>query len=268
MTYSQWILFILVIQVVHFLGTYKLYQRAGREAWEALVPFYSAVVMMKIINRPSWWVFLLLIPVVNLLMFPVVWVETARSFGHNSTKDTWLAILTLGFYNFYLSYATESSYINDRSLKPRTEVGEWVSSIVFAIVAATIVHTYFFQPFTIPTSSLEKSLLVGDYLFVSKIHYGARVPMTPVAAPMVHDTIPLVGVRSYAKKPSIPYFRFPGFQDIKRNEIVVFNWPTDTVRFFRERTKFGVKKPIDKLILLFLELLITSRSIVFFIKLS
>ncbi|MGB0838270.1 MAG: signal peptidase I [Flavobacteriaceae bacterium] len=246
MTYSQWILFILVIQVVHFLGTYKLYQRAGREAWEALVPFYSAVVMMKIINRPSWWVFLLVIPVVNLLMFPVIWVETARSFGHNSTKDTWLAILTLGFYNFYLSYGTDSSYINDRSLKPRTEVGEWVSSIVFAIVAATIVHTYFFQPFTIPTSSLEKSLLVGDYLFVSKIHYGARVPMTPIAAPMVHDTIPLVGVRSYAKKPSIPYFRFPGFESIERNDIVVFNWPADTVEQFFKRPDRKIIKPIDK----------------------
>ena len=81
-------------------------------------------------------------------------------------------------------------YVEDRSLKPRTSAGDWVSSILFAIVAATIVHTYFIQPFVIPSSSLEKTLLVGDFLFVSKFHYGARVPMTTVALPMVHDSIP------------------------------------------------------------------------------
>ena len=140
---------------------------------------------MKIINRPTWWVILLFIPIINLLMFPIVWVETARSFGKNSTIDTFLAILTLGFYNYYLNYVANVTYIEDRSLKPRTELGEWVSSIVFAIIAATMVHTYFMQPYTIPTSSLEKSLLVGDFLFVSKFHYGARVPMTTIAAPMV-----------------------------------------------------------------------------------
>jgi len=246
MTSLQWIYFILIIQVIHFLGTYKLYQRAGRKAWEAIVPFYNAVVLMKIINRPTWWLILLLIPIVNLLMFPVIWVETARSFGHNSTKDTWIAILSLGFYNFYLSYFTEAKYKEKRSLNPGTEVGEWISSIVFAIVAATIVHTYFFQPFTIPTSSLEKSLLIGDYLFVSKIHYGARTPMTPIAAPMVHDTLPLINTRSYLKKPQLPYFRIPGFEEIERNDIVVFNWPADTVEQFYRRPDYKVIKPVDK----------------------
>jgi signal peptidase I len=81
---------------------------------------------------------------------------------------------------------------------------------------------------------------------VSKFHYGARVPMTTVAAPMVHDSLPFVGTKSYLKKPQLPYFRIPGFQDIKRNEIVVFNWPTDTVRFFRDPSNIHVEKPIDK----------------------
>ena len=115
----------------------------------------------------------------------------------NDKRDTWLAILTFGLYIYYLNYGLNLSYVENRSLKPRTEVGEWISSILFAIVAATIVHTYLIQPFTIPSSSLEKTLLVGDFLFVSKVNYGARIPMTTIAAPMVHDTIPLLGVKSY-----------------------------------------------------------------------
>jgi len=145
-----------------------------------------------------------------------------------------------------VNYATDNAYIVDRDLKPRTEAGEWISSILFAVIAATIVHTYFMQPFTIPTSSLEKTLLVGDFLFVSKFHYGARVPKTAVAFPMVHDTIPVLGIKSYLNKPQIPYLRFPGFEDIERNDIVVFNWPVDTVRKFFDRSGKHYDKPIDK----------------------
>ncbi|WP_425629297.1 signal peptidase I [Cellulophaga lytica] len=245
MNITQWIIFILIIQVIHFLGTWKLYVKAGRKAWEAAVPVYNAIVLMQIIRRPKWWVILLFIPIINLLMFPVIWVETIRSYGKNSLVDTWLVILTLGFYIYYVNYALDVKHIEDRSLHPTTGLGEWVSSIVFAIVAATFVHTYFIQPYVIPTSSLEKTLLVGDFLFVSKFHYGARTPMTTVAAPMVHDTLPIVGLKSYLNKPQLPYFRLPGFQKIKRNDIVVFSWPADTVRQFFVKEK-GVRKPIDK----------------------
>lgn len=245
MNTTQWLLFILFVQLIHFAGTWKLYRKAGRKGWEAAIPVYNAIVLMKIIRRPSWWVLLLFIPIINLLMFPVVWVETIRSFGKNSVLDTWLVILTLGFYIYYVNYALDVHYIEDRSLHPKSGAGEWVSSIVFAVVAATLVHTYFMQPYVIPTGSLEKTLLVGDFLFVSKFHYGARIPMTTVAAPMVHDTLPLLGIRSYLNKPQLPYFRLPGLQEIKRNEIVVFSWPADTVRIFFKREE-GVKKPIDK----------------------
>jgi len=242
---TQWILFILIIQVIHFLGTWKLYVKAGRKAWEAAIPFYNAIILMQIINRPKWWVLLLFIPIINLLMFPVIWVETIRSFGQNTLKDTWLVILTLGFYIYYVNYMMDVNYIEDRSLQPKSALGEWVSSIVFAIVAATFVHTYFIQPYVIPTGSLEKTLLIGDFLFVSKFHFGARTPMTTIAAPMVHDTIPLAKVRSYVNKPQLPYFRLPGFQNIKRKDLVVFSWPADTVRQFFIAEK-GVQKPIDK----------------------
>lgn len=245
MTFLEWLGFFLVLQLVHFGGTWKLYRAAGESPWKALVPIYNAVILMKIINRPKWWVILLFIPTINIIMFAVLWIETARSFGKNSTKDTFLVLISLGFYLYWINYASSIRYVSDRSLKSRTTLGETISSIAFAIVAATIVHNYFIQPFIIPTGSLEKSLLIGDFLFVSKFHYGARAPMTAVSFPMVHDTIPLLKVRSYLKKPQIPYFRFPGFEKIKRNEIVVFSWPADTVRQFFVKEK-GVRKPIDK----------------------
>ena len=246
MTLNQWFLFFLGIQLIHFLGTWKLYIKAGRKAWEAIIPVYNAIVLMKIMNRPKWWVILLFIPIINLLMFPIVWIETIRSFGKNSNTDSILVVATLGFYIYYVNYMENVSYIKDRSLKPRTATGEWVSSIAFAIIAATLVHTYFMQPYTIPTSSLEKSLLIGDFLFVSKFHYGARVPMTTVSAPMVHDTLPVIKVKSYLKKPQLPYFRFPALQKIKQNDIVVFSWPVDTVEQFFKKTNRRIRKPIDK----------------------
>lgn len=245
MTFTEWFYFFLAIQAVHFLGTWKLYSRAGQAAWKAAVPIYNAIVLMKIINRPRWWVVLLFLPIINLIMFPVIWVETLRSFGKNSSIDTLLGIATLGMYIYYINYATDATYIENRSLKPRTAFGEWVGSILFAVVIATLVHTYFIQPYIIPTGSLEKTLLTGDFLFVSKYHYGARVPQTVVSFPMVHDTIIGTGVRSYLKKPQLPYLRFPKLQEIKRNEIVVFSWPADTVRQFFVK-EAGVDKPIDK----------------------
>ncbi|MDT0557206.1 signal peptidase I [Ichthyenterobacterium sp. W332] len=260
MNWTQWLIFFLIIQVIHGLGTWKLYVKAGRKPWEAFVPVYNAYILMKIINRPWWWTILLFLPIVNLIMLPAVWVETARSFGKNSLVDTLLAVITFGFYSYYISYATNAEYVKERDLNPVTSAGEWISSILFAIVAATIVHTYFFQPYVIPSSSLEKSLLIGDFLIVSKMHYGARTPMTTVAAPMVHDTIPLLKKKSYLfsdehdkretswkNKLQLPYFRLPGWDNIDRNEIVVFNQPADTLldmnNFHPDRNYY---KPIDK----------------------
>jgi signal peptidase I len=149
-------------------------------------------------------------------------------------------------YIAYVSYTQKLNYNADRSAEPVNKTSDTISSLLFAIVVATFVHTYFIQPFTIPTSSLEKSLLVGDFLFVSKVNYGARTPMTTVALPMVHDTIPLTKKKSYLTWPELPYFRIPGFQSVERNDIVVFNWPVDTVYKFRDKSGLRVDKPIDK----------------------
>ncbi|SVA22500.1 uncharacterized protein METZ01_LOCUS75354 [marine metagenome] len=245
MTLFQWFIFFLIIQLIHGIGTWKLYKSAGFKEIYAFVPIYNAIVLMKIINRPWWWVFLLFIPIINLLIIPVIWVETCRSFGKNSLTDTLLVLISLGLFIYSINYSNNIEYVINRDLNSKTALGEWVSSIIFAIILATIVHTYFIQPYIIPTGSLEKTLLVGDFLFVSKFHYGARVPQTAISFPMVHDTIVGTGIRSYLNKPQIPYFRLPGFEKVKRNEIVTFSWPADTVRKFFVKEK-GVKKPIDK----------------------
>lgn len=246
MTALQWFIFFLIVQIIHGLGTWKLYEKAGRKSWEPFIPVYNSIILMKIINRPTWWTTLLFIPIINLIMFIVVWVETLRSFGKNSSKDTLLGVLTFGFYIYYVNYFENVEYIKDRSLVAKTQVGDTVSSLLYAIVVATLVHTYVMQPFTIPTSSLEKSLLIGDFLFVSKFHYGARTPKTAVALPMVHDSLLIVKEKSYLNWPQLPSFRLPGVQSIKRNDIVVFNWPVDTVYQFFDRSGRHIDKPVDK----------------------
>ncbi|AWK06029.1 signal peptidase I [Flavobacterium crocinum] len=261
MNLIQWLFFILIAQIIHGLCTWNLYLKADRKPIESFIPIYNLVVLMKIIKRPRWWVFLLFIPIINLLIIPVVWIEVIRSFGKNTTKDTIIVLLTLGFYIAYLNYTSKNCvYIENRDLKPKSKTEDTIGSLLFAVIVATLVHTYVIQPFTIPSSSLEKTLYTGDFLFVSKLNFGARTPITTIAVPMVHDSIPLSGLKSYVfnddfskketsflNKFQLPYFRLPAIENIKRNDIVVFNQPADTLSnmddFHPDRNYY---KPIDK----------------------
>lgn len=243
---TSWIITILVISTLHAICTWKLYIKAGRKAWEAFVPVYNGIVLMQIINRPKWWMFLVFLPVINLLILPVIWIETLRTFGKKTTADMWLGVITFGLYIGYVNYTQDVSHEAKRDTKPATKALDTLGSLTFALIVATFVHTYFIQPFVIPSSSLEKSLLIGDFLFVSKFHYGARTPMTPIAAPMVHDSIPVVKKLSYLSKPQLPYFRFPALEKIKNNDIVVFNWPRDTLDNMYHPSPIRVDKPRDK----------------------
>jgi len=245
MTFQELFIYFLIFQVINFLGTWKLYLKSGFKAWEALIPIYNFIILMKIIKRPSWWVILLFIPTINLIMLIVILIRLLNVFGKNTYMNYILLIISLGLYIFYINYDSKTKYETENSSSVKTNFKETISSLIFAIIAATIVHNYIIQPYIIPTGSLEKSLLIGDFLFVSKFHYGARAPMTAISLPMVHDTIPLLKIRSYLKNPQYPYLRLPAIQKIKRNDIVVFNWPADTVRRFFVKEK-GVKKPIDK----------------------
>ena len=119
----------------------------------------------------------------------------------------------------------------DTPKKKKTKTREWVDAIVFAVVAATIIRVFFIEAYTIPSGSMERSLLIGDFLFVSKVNYGARIPMTPVAFPFAHHTMPLTtSTKAYWDGVQWKYHRLPGLSKIKRNDVVVFNFPEgDTV---------------------------------------
>lgn len=120
---------------------------------------------------------------------------------------------------------------NAEPKKKKSKTREWTDAIIFAVVAATIIRVFFIEAYTIPSGSMEKSLLVGDFLFVSKVNYGARIPMTPIAFPFSHHTLPFTATtKAYWDGVQWKYRRLPGFQDIKRNDVVVFNFPEgDTV---------------------------------------
>jgi signal peptidase I len=137
------------------------------------------------------------------------------------------------FYLPWLGFIDKMPYLDPDKRKPikKSAVREWADAIIFAVIAATIIRTFFIEAYTIPTSSMEKTLLVGDYLFVSKVNYGPRVPMTPLSFPFAHHTMPLTkDTRSYLDWIKLPYYRFPGFQNVKNNDVVVFNYPDgDTV---------------------------------------
>lgn len=122
-------------------------------------------------------------------------------------------------WNFFKSKKKEK--------KKKGPVQEWVDAIVFAVVAATLIRWAFMEAFTIPTPSMENSLLVGDFLFVSKINYGPRTPKTPLQVPLTHAKIWGTEIPSYTDVIQLPQFRFPGFGDVERNDVVVFNYPVE-----------------------------------------
>jgi signal peptidase I len=116
---------------------------------------------------------------------------------------------------------------NNPNKKKKSATREWADAIVFAVIAATLIRTFFIEAYVIPTPSMERSLLVGDFLFVSKVNYGARTPMTPIAFPFAHHTMPLIGTKAYWDGIKLPYYRLPGLSDVKRGDVVVFNYPMD-----------------------------------------
>lgn len=117
-------------------------------------------------------------------------------------------------------------------------VREWVDAIVFAVIAATIIRLFLIEAYTIPTSSMEKSLLIGDFLFVSKVSYGPRTPITPLAFPFAHHTIPVFNSKAYLEWVKLPYFRLPGFGKVKNNDVVVFNYPMEGFRPVDKRENY------------------------------
>jgi signal peptidase I len=144
---------------------------------------------------------------------------------------SWLGLIVLPFiFDAYITRKIPWTWWRKSKNPTVVAVMSWVDAIVFALVAVYFVNLYFFQNYVIPSSSLEKSLLTGDYLFVSKMSYGARIPQTPLHIPLTQHTLPLTGGKSYSELIRWDYKRVAGLGEVKLNDIVVFNFPAgDTV---------------------------------------
>lgn len=227
-----WSLFALYIALL-FVVLPKVFAKAGRPAWQGAVPIYNLVVWNKVLGKPWYWLILLLAPGVNLLMLIIYNVNTSIVLGKRSFKDhvvmavlPWVELPKLAFGSQYKWVGPIPKGEIRRNL-----LGQWGDAILFAVIVATAFRTFTFEAFTIPTESMEKSLLVGDYLFVSKLSYGPRLPMTPVTFPFTHHTLPLTDhTPSFTNWFELPYMRLPGFGKPERGDAVVFNFPEgDTV---------------------------------------
>ncbi|MGJ7026575.1 signal peptidase I [Petrimonas sulfuriphila] len=151
----------------------------------------------------------------------------------------WILLFILLFFDVYITKFVPWSWWKKTENKAIRKTMEWVDAILFALIAVYFINTFFFQNYQIPTSSLEKSLLVGDFLAVSKVSYGPRAPITPLSFPLAQHTMPVIGGKSYIDKPQWKYRRLKGLGEVKRNDIVVFNFPAgDTVALNRQAEDF------------------------------
>ena len=217
----------LVLVLASFFGLGKLFTKAGIESWKAYVPIYNFFELSKLLKKPWWWCLIMIVPGVNIIMYGVYGFNTARAFNKPSNNDLWFASLLPYVFFVKLGMDDTAKFVGLDKFKnePSKAIKNWIDPIIFAVIAASIIRGYFIEAFTIPTSSLEKSLMVGDFLFVNKFAYGPKIPQTPLSFPFAHHTLPLANTKSYLEWIKLPYFRLPGFGKVDNNDIVVFNYP-------------------------------------------
>ncbi|MFC2101788.1 signal peptidase I [Bacteroidota bacterium] len=221
-------IFSILFLILALIGLWAIFEKAGQKGWAVLIPFYNLYIWLKIIKKPLWWYIFLLIPFINVFVVLLMIVEVAKCFGKYGLGAQALAVLFPFAYLPYLGFASSEKYTDpDEAAPPKKSfVREWVDAIIFAVIAASIIRIFLVEAYTIPTSSMEKSLLIGDYLFVSKINIGARVPNTPLSFPFVHHTMPLTeSSKSYLEWIELPYKRFPGWSTVDNMDVIVFNYP-------------------------------------------
>jgi len=225
---NLYIILLVLFSAATVAGLWGIFVKAGEAGWKVLVPFYNMYIWLRIIRKPLWWYVFLLIPFINVFVILLMIVEILKCFKKYSLLEQAAGVIFPFAYLPYLAFSETQKYYDPDKLAPvkKTAVREWVDAIIFAVIAASIIRIFFFEAYTIPTSSMEKTLLVGDYLFVSKVSYGPKVPNTPLSFPFVHHTLPLTeSTKSYLEWISLPYYRFPGFSTIKNMDVVVFNYP-------------------------------------------
>lgn len=276
----SFIYFYLMLLIHPYLAMWwRSFELADRKSWEALIPVYNYYVAFKVFCKKGWWAVLLVIPGVHLVMWSVVNVSYIRRFGYYSLLDTIQGIVFPYILFFKIAQnqdkiLPETNWANSKEVAQRewgdhlvlflslpvighiialgigavtrarpgakTKVKEWGDSIIFALVAALIIRTYVFEPFRIPTGSMERTLLVGDFLFVNKLAYGPKVPVTPLSYPLVHNTVPWVTMKSYTTLEKGTYTRLPGFGKIQRYDVVVFNYPAGDTAVYDPRMPYGL----------------------------
>lgn len=220
------ILISLLIVLLPAIGLAKLFEKAGIPSWKAWVPFLNTWEMLKAARYKQYWFWIQFIPVLGWFISIWILVEFVKLFGKYGFLEHAAAVLLPFIYFPYIGFSTNTKFLGYETARKhrKTAVREWVDAAVFAIVAATLIRTFVFEAYTIPTGSMEKTLLVNDFLFVSKLSYGPRIPNTPLAFPFVHHTMPLVGGKSYSEAIHLPYTRWFS-SPVKRNDVVVFNFP-------------------------------------------
>ncbi|WP_185855580.1 signal peptidase I [Blattabacterium cuenoti] len=229
-------IFLLIENFIHILVTCRLYKKIKVDCWKIYIPIYNVFILLKINKLPKWFILFLFIPLTSLILFIILWIYLIRSFGKNKSEDILLFFLFLGiFYMFYINFFSNEKYIKINKIK-ENNIG-----CLLAIIISFITHTYIIQPFVIPTSSMEKTLLVGDFILVSKIHYGLRLPITPISIPFFHNNT-FFGIKSYISLFKFPYYRFPPIKSIQRNDLVVFNFPKDYNNIIVDRKDYYVKR--------------------------
>lgn len=226
---GYWIFFIFSI-VGTLVGLYKLFEKAGVAGWKALIPFYNAWICVQITGKKLSWFIMLMVPVLNVIIWLLIANELSKVFGKEGFWAYLGSMMVPYIYFLKLGFDKDVKYVGPHPSEKKSAGREWADALAFAVVAATLVRTFFFEAYTIPTTSMESTLKAGDFLFVSKFHYGARFPITPLAFPFAHHTMPVTGGKAFSDAIQLPYMRFPGLEKIHRNSSVVFNFPEgDTV---------------------------------------
>lgn len=221
-------------------GIYFFFKNNNIEPWKAFVPFVNKLELMKLTGKNKSFIWWFAIPGANIIAAVSLLSELLDAHRIYGWAQHYLGIFFGAFYFPYLFIKQKPSYFgpkgeveNTKFKKPEpNKLREWTDTIVFALSAAMLIRTFIFEAYTIPTSSLEGTLLVGDFLFVDKMSYGMRVPNTPLSFPLVHNTFEYKDFKckSYLEWVKLPYMRFPKFTTIKNNDLVVFNYPEgDTV---------------------------------------
>ena len=233
-----WIIFIIATIGWH-IGMYGMFQKAGIAPWKALIPFYNTWCMVEKMELKRVWFFLQLIPVAGVFITIWITIKFVEHFGRFDVLHHAATVFLPFIYFPYLGFNKNERYAGKNVVANYRKSGarEWIDAAAFAIVAATLIRTFVFEAYTIPSQSMEKTLLVNDFLFVSKFSYGLRLPNTPIAMPFVHHTLPFVNSKSYSEAIKIPYTRWFA-KDLQRNDIAVFNFPVNDT-LINDEENFG-----------------------------